>query len=100
VLVETWLRKGLGLEAHRVEVVREDGDMTVVEIERVGRRRWQRRLRECRDAHGGRRPPRRRLDLQLRRPVARAAFQTYRGRCGVFGARPAGDRLRSSRDEQ
>jgi hypothetical protein len=39
VLVETCLRKGLGLKTHRVVAVREDGDVIVAEIERIGRRR-------------------------------------------------------------
>ena len=39
MLVETCLRKGLGLKAHRVVAVREDGDVIVADIERMGRRR-------------------------------------------------------------
>jgi hypothetical protein len=38
VLVATCIRKGLGLKAHRVAAVREDGDVIVAEIERIGRR--------------------------------------------------------------
>jgi hypothetical protein len=39
VLVATCIRKGLGLKAHRVTAVRDDGDVIVAEIERIGRRR-------------------------------------------------------------
>jgi hypothetical protein len=80
VLVETCLRKGLGLKAHRV-VMREDGDVIVAEIERIGRRRLR-----CSGCGGvakqtaGQRPLRRWRDLRLRdRPLV-LAYAPYRTR--------------------
>ncbi len=71
MLVETCIRKGLGLKAHRVVAVREEGEVIVAEIVRLGRRR----LRcsgcggeSCRTA--GRQGVRRWRDLRLRdRPL-------------------------------
>jgi transposase len=87
VLVETCIRKGLGLKAHRVVAVREQEDALVAEIERIGRRRLR-----CSGCGGvakhtkGRRPRRHWHDLRLRdRPLV-LSYQPYRvccPRCGV-----------------
>src|SRR2546426_6322686 len=88
VLVETCLRRGLGLKAHRAVAVREEGDVIVAEIERIGRRRlrcsgWGGAVQHT----AGRRPPRRWRDLRLRdRPLV-LAYQPYRVRCGRCGVR-------------
>jgi len=68
VLVETCLRKGLGLKAHRVAAVREDGDVIVAEIELLGRYRRSRDEEHRAPARrAGDRPRRVRLALDLRR---------------------------------
>ena len=88
MLVETCLRKGLGLKAHRVVAVREDGDVIVAEIERFGRRRL--RCSGCGGAvkhTAGRRPLRRWRDLRLRARPLVLAYQPYRVRCGRCGVR-------------
>jgi len=88
VLVETCLRKGLGLKAHRVVAVREDDDVIVAEIDRIGRRRLR-----CGGCGGvakrtaGRRPLRRWRDLRLRdRPLV-LAYEPYRVHCPRCGVR-------------
>ena len=88
MLVETCIRKGLGLKAHRVVTVREEEDAIVAEIERIGRRRLR-----CSGCGGvtqhtaGRRPMRRWRDLRLRdRPLV-LAYQLYRVRCPRCGIR-------------
>ncbi len=88
MLVETCLRKGLGLKAHRVAAVREDGDVIVAEIGRIERRRL--RCSGCGDvAHqtAGQQPRRRWRDLRLRdRPLV-LAYAPYRVRCRRCGVR-------------
>ena len=88
MLVETCIRKGLGLKAHRVVAVREREDMLVAELERVGRRRLR-----CSGCGGvtkhtaGRRPLRRWRDLRLRdRPLV-LSYAPYRMRCLRCGVR-------------
>jgi transposase len=88
VLVETCIRKGLGLKVHRVVVVREEHDVLVAEIERIGRRRL--RCSGCDQASrhtAGQRPPRRWRDLRLRDQPLVLVYRPYRVRCPRCGVR-------------
>ena len=87
MVVETCIRKGLGLKAHRVVAVREQEDALVAEIERIGRRRLR-----CSGCGGvakhtkGRRPWRYWHDLRLRDHPLVLSSHPYRvccPRCGV-----------------
>jgi transposase len=88
VLVETCIRKGLGLKAHRVVAVREEADAVVAEIDRLGRRRL--RCSSCGSESrrtAGRQALRRWHDLRLRdRPLV-LVYRPYRVRCPRCGVR-------------
>lgn len=89
--METFIRKALGLKAHRVVKVEEDdtAGQLVVHLDRVGHRR----LRcgacglEASRAAPTRRPPRRWRDLAMREHVVELVYAPYRVWCRRCGLR-------------
>jgi len=86
--VETCIRKGLGLKAHRVREVREDAGQLVAEIERIDGRpltcgRCSRRTRRIHS----RRPPRKWRDLRVRDQSLVLTYSPCRVQCIVCGPR-------------
>ncbi len=86
--LETCIRKGLGLQAHRVREVREAGSELVAVVERIPGRRLRCGVcgREGLAAHD-RQPVRRWVDLRIRDRQLLLEYAPCRVRCPVCGVR-------------
>ena len=86
--LETCIRKGLGLKAHRVREVREEGDRLVAEIEWIEGRRLScgRCPRQTKLVHS-RRPMREWRDLRVRDQTLVLRYAPRRIRCRGCGVR-------------
>ena len=86
--METCIRKGLRLKAHRVREVREEADQLVAEIEWIDGRllRCGRCTRPTRRIHE-RRPPRQWRDLRIRDQTLVLRYAPFRVRCPACGPR-------------
>jgi transposase len=88
VLVETFIRKQLGLKAHTVTKVEEiEGDM-IIHIDRLGKRLLRCGLcrQRCRKVHSVRRP-REWRDLSMRKSVLKLRYRPRRVECPRCGVR-------------
>lgn len=91
MLIETFIRKQLGLKAHRVTGVEQSEDRLLIRIDRLGRRRL--RCGQCRrpaETVGGLRPRRRWRDLSMRGVAMVLEYRPRRVRCRKCGVRVEG----------
>jgi transposase len=88
VLIETFLRKQLGLRAHTVTKVEETGRYMLVHIERLGRRLLRCGVcrRRCRKVHSVRRV-REWRDLSMRKLPLKLRYRPRRVECPRCGLR-------------
>jgi transposase len=80
VLIETFIRKQLGLKAHRVTAVEEAERRLLIRIDRLGRRRLTKATQDVR-------PERRWLDLSMRGVAMVLHYRPRRVRCRRCGVR-------------
>jgi transposase len=88
VLVETFLRKQLGLKAHTVTKVEETDRFTIVHIDRLGRRLLRCGVcrQRCRKVHSVRKP-REWRDLSMRNVPLKLRYRPRRVECPRCGLR-------------